>query len=221
MAGRRPDHRRLQGDVLCVRNLRRRQRCRVPSGGPLAARGRTRRSDGLFQGRRRRICGRCRPNGRYPADVCLCGRCRTRPGQPRPALQAAGFGAVAHDRRGGFEDHFENHARTGRPRRCGGTPGRIGGRGRSPDGCGDCRRGCRGVGHPHDGDRRNVAGAGPDGEFPDRQRYEGGRRAEGDDLLYGRERLRQKPVRNAGSGLCGELRRSRDRAFLPAEDRHL
>lgn len=63
MAGRRPDHRRLQGDVLCVRNLRRRQRCRVPSGGPLAARGRTRRSDGLFQGRRRRICGRCRPNG--------------------------------------------------------------------------------------------------------------------------------------------------------------
>ena len=56
---------------------------------------------------------------------------------------------------------------------------------------------------------------------PDRQRYEGGRRAEGDDLLYGRERLRQKPVRNAGSGLCGELHRSRDRAFLPAEDRHL
>ena len=34
-------------------------------------------------------------------------------------------------------------------------------------------------------ERRNVAGAGPDGEFPDRQRYEGGRRVEGDDLLYG------------------------------------
>ena len=59
------------------------------------------------------------------------------------------------------------------------------------------------------------------GEIPDRQRYEGGRRVEGDDLLYGRERLRQKPVRRAGSGLCGELRRSCDRAFLPAEDRHL